>query len=281
MVKRESTGPSDGKDREGMKRVLQAVVAGSLVLFSSGCGKGRALSVVGSTSVQPFAEVLAQNYHKKFPDRDVVDVQGGGSTAGLVAVSSGLADIGTCSRSLSPEEAKQFTAIVIARDGLAVVVHPSNPVKGLTLQQIRGLFSGRIENWKEIGGPDWTVWPITREEGSGTRESFVNLVMKKDRISDEALVQESNGTVKELVKGIEGAIGYMSLGLVGQEVKALEIDGAVPTAANVLSGGYPLARPFLFVTKGAPSPVAQSFIDYVLSREGQKVLTDEGLVPAK
>jgi phosphate transport system substrate-binding protein len=264
--------------REMMKRVLQTLVAASLVLFFSGCGRGRALSVVGSTSVQPFAEVLAQNYHKKFPDRDVVDVQGGGSTAGLVAVSSGLADIGTCSRSLSPEEAKQFTAIVIARDGLAVVVHPTNPVRGLTTPQIQRLFSGRIQNWKEVGGPDEPVRLITREEGSGTRESFVNLVMKDEKISEKALVEESNGSVKEYVKGDEGAVGYMSLGQVGQEVKALEIDGVVPSAANALSGIYTLARPFLFVTKGTPSPRAQQFIDYVLSDEGQKTLESEGLI---
>jgi phosphate transport system substrate-binding protein len=251
------------------------------VVFGAGCSGRRTLNVVGSTSVQPFAEVLAEAYRKEFPDRLQVSVQGGGSTAGLVAVSSGLADIGTCSRSLSPDEEKQFTAVVIARDGLAVIVHRSNPVKGLSTQQIRGLFSGRIANWKEVGGADVPVWPITREEGSGTRESFVNLVMKKDRISDRALVQESNGAVKELVKGIKGSIGYMSLGLAGEEVKALEIDGAAPIAANVLSGGYPLARPFLLVTGGAPSPSAQQFIDYVLSPDGQKTLESEGLVRAE
>jgi phosphate transport system substrate-binding protein len=243
--------------------ILSVTLAAALCAGCSGSGE-RALNIVGSTSVAPFAEMLAQSYQKKFPERGV-DVQGGGSTAGLMAVTNGLADIGTCSRSLSPEEAKQFTAIVIARDGLAVVVHPSNPVRGLTTEQIRKLFCGQIRNWKEIqGGADVPVWPITREEGSGTRESFVSLVMKKDRISDRALVQESNGAVKELVKGIKGGIGYMSLGLVGQEVKPLDIDGASPTAANVLSGGYPLARPFLVVTKGAPSPAASQFIDYVL-----------------
>lgn len=262
--------------------MLLTITASAVTPFCPGCSgsRERALSIVGSTSVQPFVEMLGQDYHTKFPGRNV-DVQGGGSTAGLVAAANGLADIGTCSRSLSSEEAKEFTAIVIARDGLAVVVNPSNPVESLTTEQIQGLFSGRIENWKEVGGPDLEVWPITREEGSGTRESFVTLVMKDRNISDKALVQESNGTVRELVKGDRCAVGYMSLGLVAQEVKALKIDGVEATVANVVSGRYTLARPLLFVTKGPPNPRAQHFIDYVLSSEGQKTLESEGLVRAK
>jgi phosphate transport system substrate-binding protein len=266
--------------RKSMKRVLQAFVAASLVLFSFGCSRGRALSVVGSTSIQPFAEVLAEGYLKKFPDRQV-NVQGGGSTAGLVAASSGLADIGMCSRALSPEEGGQFTAITIARDGLAVVVHPENPLKGLTTQQIQRLFSGRIQNWNEVGGLDEPVRLVTREEGSGTRESFMHLVMKDEKVAANALVEDSNGSVKEYVKGDRAAVAYMSLGQVGHEVKALEIDGVAASPADVLAGTYKLARPFLFVTKGTCSPQAQQFIDYVLSDEGQKLLESEGLIRAK
>ncbi len=241
---------------------------------------GRALNVVGSTSIQPFAELLGEEYSKQHADQ-VVDVQGGGSTAGLQAVATGLAHIGMCSRSLKEDETREFTPIVIARDGLAIVVNPRNPVKGLTGQQLRDLFRGQIKNWKEVGGNDGPVRPITREEGSGTRESFVNLVMGKARISRAALVQESNGAVKELVRGDPAAIGYMSLGLVGGELKTLPIDGQEPTAENVLAGRYKLARPFLFVTKGAPTPQAQKFIDFVLSAEGQKTLEGEGLTRAR
>jgi phosphate transport system substrate-binding protein len=196
-------------------------------------------------------------------------------------VANGLAHIGMCSRMLKLEEAQQFTPVVVARDGLAIVVNSANPVTGLTLTQLRDLFSGRIRNWKEIGGKDEPVRPITREEGSGTRESFVNLVMGKERISRRALAQESNGAVKELVKGDPAAIGYMSLGLVGTEIKAVPVEGAQPTAENVLAGRYTLARPFLFVTKGAPTPEAQGFIDYVLSPTGQKTLEAEGLIRAQ
>lgn len=252
----------------------------ALLCIGCGCESKRSVNVVGSTSIQPFAELLAQEYMKKNPSR-AVEVQGGGSTAGLQALANGLAGIGTCSRALNDDEAKQFTPITIARDGVAIVVDNNNPINGLTIGQIRGLFSGKIDNWKDVGGRDGPVRPITREEGSGTRESFVHLVMGDVAICRSALTQESNGAVKALVKNDPAAIGYMSLGLVGKELKALTIDGAEPTAENVRLGKYTLARPFLFVTKGTPSPEAQQFIDFVLSAEGQKLLESEGLVRAR
>jgi len=260
------------------------VLAGAVALapFSVRCGRDsrRTVNVVGSTSIQPFAELLAQEYEKKNPGQKV-DVQGGGSTAGLQAVHNGLAQIGMCSRALSPEEAKEFTPVTIARDGLAVVVNPANPVGGLTVEQIRGLFSGQTKNWTDVGGKDEPVRVITREEGSGTRDCFVHLAMGKEKISQEALVQESSGAVKELVKGNPGAIGYISLGLVSKELKALVVDGAVPTAENVLAGKYKLARPLLFVTRGSPNPKAQKFIDFVSLPESQKTLEAEGLIRAQ
>jgi len=255
------------------------VVLNGLSLIIGG-GRGDVVNAVGSTSVQPFAEMLAQAYEDSHPDL-YVDVQGGGSTAGLQAAANGLAQIGMCSRELTPDETKEFQDIVIARDGLAIVVHPSNPIEGLSLDQIRRIFAGEIRNWTEVGGPDRPVRPITREEGSGTREAFVKKVMGKVRIAREALTQESNGSVKELVRSDPAAIGYMSLGLVGGELRAVDVDGAAPTSANVLAGKYPLVRPFLFVTKGKPSEKAQAFIDFVLSPEGQKMLENEGLVRAR
>jgi phosphate transport system substrate-binding protein len=273
------------RDRSIKKKRMSVLSIGTVVFCCLPCFSCRSenrhtVNVVGSTSIQPFAELLAQECGKKNPD-EIVDVQGGGSTAGLQAVANGLAHIGMCSRLLKNDESRQFTPVVIARDGLAIVVNPDNPVKELTSEQLRDLFRGQIRNWKEVGGRDGPVRPITREEGSGTRESFVNLVMGKSPISRAALTQESNGAVKELVRGDPAAIGYMSLGLVGHDIKALLVDGAQPTAENVLTGKYKLARPFLFVTKGAPSPPAQKFIDFVLSPEGQKTLESEGLIRAK
>ena len=161
-----------------------------LILTCNGCRdlKNQPVSVIGSTSIQPFAELLAEEYQKTAPARNV-DVQGGGSTAGIQALADGIADIGMCSRALNEEEKTRFTPIEIARDGLAVVVHKSNSVDNLTKQQIQMLFSGRIKNWKELGGRDMPVRLIMREEGSGTREAFINLVMKKDPVSRKAPAQ--------------------------------------------------------------------------------------------
>jgi phosphate transport system substrate-binding protein len=237
------------------------------------------VDVLGSTSIQPFAEVLAEEFNPNHPGT-VVEIQGGGSTAGLQAVANGIAEIGMCSRSLSEEET-DFATVLIARDGLAVVVHPSNPVNGLTRDQVRRLFSGEVTSWAHVGGDGREVRLITREEGSGTREAFAKLVMGKERISRKALTQESNGAVKELVRNDPSGIGYMSLGLVGSELKILTIDGARATVENVSAGSYPLVRPFLFVTKGPVGAKAQSFIDFCLSEEGQSALRREGLVGAK
>jgi len=263
------------------KSIFVPATAVSVLAFA-GCGKDGAppVNVVGSTSIQPFAELLAQEYAKANPGQRV-EVQGGGSTAGLQAVANGLAQVGTCSRALDDQEARQFTPIVIARDGLAVVVNTANPVSGLSQEQLRKVFDGVTTNWKDLGGKDAPIRVITREEGSGTRESFVHLVMGKDRITTSALTQESNGAVKELVRNDPAAIGYMSLGLAGKEVKALAIDQVEANHQNVVDGKYKLARPFLFVTKGPASPAAQRFIDFVLSAEGQKTLESEGLVRAK
>ncbi|HOC67378.1 MAG TPA: phosphate ABC transporter substrate-binding protein [Candidatus Hydrogenedentes bacterium] len=243
----------------------------------SGHGRGGTVNVVGSTSVQPFAELLAEEYLAKNPTRNV-EVQGGGSTAGLQAVRTGLAHIGMCSRTLTPEESGEFKGTLIARDGLAIVVNPSNPVGNLSLSQLCDLFSGAIANWQDVGGVAGPVRPITREEGSGTRDSFVHLVMGDSHITRRALTQESNGAVRELVKGDPGAIGYMSLGMVGMELKTVRIEGIEPTADNVLAGTYNLARPFLFVTKGEISAEATHFFDFVMSEEGQDTLKREGLV---
>jgi phosphate transport system substrate-binding protein len=262
------------------RSVFQALVAVFvMVALCAGCKRssGRSVTLLGSTSIQPFAEMLAERYAKKYP-REFVEVQGGGSTAGLQAAERGLVDIGMCSRSLSTEESLLFTTILIARDGLAVVVNPENSVAKLSIEQLRALFSGRIASWNEVGGKDVPVRPITREEGSGTRESFVRLIMGNERISHRALTQESNGAVQELVKGDPAAVGYMSLGLVGKDLKSVAVEGAQPSVENVLAGRYNLVRPLLFVTKGSSNSGAAKFVDFVLSSEGQSLLATEGLV---
>jgi phosphate transport system substrate-binding protein len=224
---------------------------------------------------------LAKTFHEKNPDIKV-QVEGGGSTAGIQALADGIADIGTCSRSLSDEEAKKYKGIPIAYDGLAIVVHPDNPVEKLTTEQIQGLFSGQIGNWKDVGGKDAKVTVVVREEGSGTRESFTKLVMEHNKSKAEprkdAIGTGSNGQVSETVSHDPNAIGYMSLGLVGKGLSAVQVDGAAATVAEIKTGKYRLVRPFLFVVhKDKPlRDEAQKFLDFVLSPDGQAVLVKDG-----
>jgi phosphate transport system substrate-binding protein len=262
----------------GAGLVLAAAVA--LPKFAAGgiLGEAQAASlsgklvVAGSTSVQPLAEELAQEFMARNPQVRI-QVQGGGSSAGITAAKSGAADIGTSSRELKADE-KSLHEVKIALDGIAVIVHPKNPVKNLTGEQVRKIFSGEITNWKEVGGPAKPIMLVTREAGSGTRGAFEELLMEKKSISNKAIVQGSTGAVASTVAQAPTAVGYVSLGALDKTVKAVSLDGVKATEANVRNKTYKLARPFLFLTKSQPTGLAKAFIDYVLG-EGQKLVASE------
>ena len=244
-----------------------------------GCQRSKAgITVAGSTSVEPFAELLAEEYMHLYPQSHIY-VQGGGSSAGIQAVRSGAAHIGLSSRSLIGRE-KDLHAVTIAKDAIAIIVHPANPVQNLSLVKIREVFSGKIKNWEELGGKNKAIILVTREEGSGTREAFQKLVMGEDEIALEALVQDSNGAIRQVVTGDPSTIGYISLGLVNEKVKALKISGTTPSLKNIESGHYHLVRPFLFVFLVEPAGESKAFLDFVMSPEAQKLLAREGLVIA-
>jgi phosphate transport system substrate-binding protein len=234
------------------------------------------MTIAGSTSVEPFAELLAEEYMRLHPGAYIY-VQGGGSTAGVEAARSHAANIGMSSRSLLPSE-KDLSAVMIARDAIALIVHPGNPIRNLSLVQVRDVFSGKIKRWKEVGGPDHPIVLVTREEGSGTREAFQKFVMGKEEISLAALVQDSNGAIRQVVSGDPNSIGYISLGLVNEKVIAMEISGVEASVSNIENGSYTLVRPFLFLFDGEPSLEAKAFVDFVLSPQAQKILSKEGLV---
>ena len=156
------------------------------------------------------------------------------------------AQIGMSSRSLLPTE-KDLHAVTIARDAIAVIVHPENPIRDLSLTQVQQVFAGKIKSWEELGGPPHSIVLVTREEGSGTREAFQKFVMEKEEISLDALVQDSNGAIRQVVSNDPNAIGYISLGLVNEKVKALKISGVEPTLENIEKRRYTLVRPFLFI----------------------------------
>ena len=249
-----------------------------VTLLCTGCQRPKGgMTVAGSTSVEPFAELLAEEYMHLHPDSHVY-VQGGGSTAGILAARTGAASIGMASRSLLSSE-EDLHAATIARDAIAVIVHPTNPASSLSLVQANRIFSGQIKTWKEVGGPSRPIVIVTREEGSGTREAFQKFVMKKEEISLGSLVQDSNGAIRQVVSSDPNAIGYISLGLVNDKVKALKIDGVAPNLATVENRTYTLVRPFLFVFVGNPEGKAKAFLEFVLSPEAQNLLQKEGLVP--
>jgi phosphate transport system substrate-binding protein len=255
------------------------MIAIGTMLLSGACRKKEGKSeliIAGSTSVQPFVEMVAEKYMEEHPDLRVI-VQGGGSTAGVQAVREGAAAVGMSSRNLNAQES-DLTPVTLARDGIAVIVHPSNRVADLTVEQVREIFGGRIKDWKELGGAPGRIWLVTREEGSGTRGAFKELVMHKTPIVPEAIVQDSNGSVRAVIADFPMGVGYVSLGLVDASVKAVKIGGAAPTRDNVKNKSYRLVRPFLFLLKGEPQPQAKQFIDYVLSDHGQKLLEEESLI---
>jgi phosphate transport system substrate-binding protein len=264
----------------GMKKLLDWVSAIAFFILPAllvGCGKPQGgLTVAGSTSVQPFAEVLAEEYMGQH-SREKIYVQGGGSTAGILAVRTEAAQVGMASRALMVDE-RDLIAVPIAYDAIAIIVHPSNPLTNLSIDQIRGIFSGRITHWKQVGGRNHSLTLVTREEGSGTRESFQHLLMGKTEISLAALVQDSNGAIRQVVADDPNAIGYISLGLVNDRVKPLKIDGVGANVENIKKLRYTFVRPFLFVFKNQPQGMAKDFLVYILSPGGQKLLVQEGLV---
>lgn len=267
-----------------IKQASAAIILLMLVLLMillSACSFTQKASIIvaGSTSVQPFAEVLAEDYMILHPDV-TIDIQGGGSSAGIMAAQSGTADIGMSSRALKDEESTLWS-VEIARDGLAVIINPDNPIQSLTLSQVRDIYAAATSDWSQLGGSNAKIHVITREEGSGTRSAFESLVMDKIQITPRAIVQDSNGAVRQLVADDPNAIGFISLGLVDDTVKALELDGVAATRENVMNGSYNLTRPFLFVMLGQPTGQIKQFIDFTLSAEGQKILATEGLIPSK
>lgn len=257
-----------------MRRLLLVVLMALCVCTQRRGG----IIIAGSTSIQPFIEKLAEHYMEQYPEIKI-NVQGGGSTAGIQATLNKICNIGTSSRDLKVSE-RGLKVILMAVDGIAIIVHRDNPIDNLSINDIQDIFAGKIKNWNELGGEDEEVISVTREEGSGTRGSFEKMVMGDVVISDACLVQDSNGAVREIIATTPQGIGYISVGLVDEREKALSIDGIKPTLANLITGKYRFSRPFLLLFLEEPKGEVKKFVDYVLSREAQDILKADGLIPA-
>jgi phosphate transport system substrate-binding protein len=255
-----------------------AAAALALAALLTACGRGGSVTLAGSTAFQPFAEKLADLYDERHPEANVT-VQGGGSALGISAALNGAAQIGMADLVELPADAAALKRFAVARDGIAVVVNPANPVSDLPMARIRDIYRGAILNWKELGGPDAPITVVSRESGSGTRSSFESILGKLD-LTVDAIIQDSNGTVRETVANDERAVGYLSYGLVSDKIKALTVDGVACRKDLIVAGEYRLVRPIYLLTLGSPSGQVGAFIDFVLSPEAQAILEADGLIPA-
>lgn len=281
-------------------RWFSLVLAGILVLsiIFTGCSGGTTAAVQpeavaisaagelsgtitesGSTTVQPLAEKLAGEFMAKHPEVKVV-IQGGGSSVGIKATNDGTVDIGAASRELTPSD-PALIKHTLAFDGIAIAVHPSNPVSNLTITQVQDIFSGKITNWSRVGGAEKAVHVAAREEGSGTRIAFEEMVMGKDTaVVKNAILQSSNGALVQVIKSDPGSIAFLSFGYLEGGVKALSIDGVAATIDNAKNGTYPVVRPLYFLTKNEPAGLVKAFIDYCTGNEARETITAEGYIPA-
>ncbi len=248
----------------------------SLPVFSAGSREGAALHTVeitGSTSVAPLMEKLAEVYSDQNP-AVVINVSGTGSGDGITGANTEVAELGMSSRNLRASELGfGLDVLTIAVDAIAVVVHPNNPVTNLSLNQVTGIYTGKITNWSELGGENRRISVVSREPGSGTRGAFEEVVGFVDQLAPGAIEFDGTGGVKASVAGNINAVGYISLGSMDPEVKALSVGNVEPTGANVVSGTYEIARPFLVLYR--EEKIHQStkqFLDWIMSAEGQAIV---------
>lgn len=262
------------------------------VLLAAGLSRTAAaedtkIVVDGSTTVGPIAKAFAEHFMQHNPGVKVT-VAESGSGNGAKSLINGACDVADMSRFMKSEEFKAAVergvfpvAHVVALDGLAVIVHPSNPVKELTKAQVADIYMGKITNWKDVGGPDAKIVVVSRDTNSGTYEAFEELVMKKRKMAEGIEYVGSNGAVRQRIQSTPGAIGYVGLGFADETVKALKIDGVEPNRDTVRSGRYPVARPLFMFTNGYPRPGSpvHSFVTLHLTKKGQEMVEGIGFVP--
>lgn len=255
-------------------------VAVSLLLLAavllSACGEPLAtpepvfLRAAGSAAMAQLTSELAERFAQQSPLVEL-EVAGHGTQFGLDELAAGQADLALASW-LPDDLDPQWQATAIARDGIAVVVHPSNGVDGLGLLQLQDLFAGRIHEWRGVGGERSQVQVVSREAGSGTRSAFEALVMVERGVTPLAVVAPSGEAVVEYVASHPGAVGYLSRGEISPRVKVLSIEGELPTAGSTELGSYPLSRDLWFVTGASPSEPVEDFFRFVLSPAGQQIV---------
>jgi len=270
-----------------MKRILI-----SIALIATIASMATAQKVKGSDTVLPLAQKEAESYMKKVGTK--VTVTGGGSGIGFAALIEGTTDIAMASRSIKFDEkmkmqngGKTAKQVVIAKDALSIVVNPSNKVTNLTREQLEGIFTGKITNWKEVGGADLAIVAYSRETTSGTYEFFKEHVLKNKNYKSGILSMPATGAIIQSVGQTKGAVGYVGMAYVTKDVKEIHVsyDGGKtyiqPTKANAKAGKYPIVRPLFFYYEAKSESKVKPFINYVLSEEGQTIVDKVGYLELK
>lgn len=238
------------------------------------------ISMVGSTSMEKFVNALSEAFMAKYPGVTVTP-QFVGSGAGIEAVTNGTADIGNASRNLTDEEkANGIAENIVAIDGIAVVVDPANEVSDLNKQQLSDIYTGTITNWSEVGGADAPIVVVGREAGSGTRSAFEELLEIEDQCAYSNEL-DSTGAVMAKVASTPGSIGYVSLDVLDDTVKAVSLEGVAPSEETILAGDYFLSRPFVMATKGAideQNDLVKALFNFLGTDEGKEIITSVGLI---
>jgi len=257
------------------------------VILTAGIALAGNISINGSTTVLPIAQKVAEAYMKEHPETKI-SISGGGSGNGIKALIDKTTDIANSSRAIKKEEIEMAKAkgsdpveFIVAYDCIVPVVHTSNPIKDITVDQLKAMYKGEIRNWKEIGGPDKPVVIISRDTSSGTYEVWEEKVMKKERVFPGALLLASNGAIVQAVSKNPNAIGYIGLGYMDSSIKMLTVNGITGSKETTLNKSFPVSRPLYMYTPVKLAGEIKTFMDYMVSGKGQKLVEEEGFIPLK
>ncbi|MBW1984915.1 MAG: phosphate ABC transporter substrate-binding protein [Deltaproteobacteria bacterium] len=262
--------------------VLLSILA--VFAFLTGSVYADQLVLKGSTTVLPIAQKAAEAYMKAYP-KSVISLSGGGSSNGIKGIIDGTTDIGNASRFIKDKEVKLAVSKGvypvphrIALDCIVPIVHLSNKVNNLSLDQLKNIYLGKIKNWKQVGGKDMKIVVISRDSSSGTFDAWKSLVMKKERVVPTALTVPSNGALVTQIGNTKGALGYIALGYITKKVKTLNVKGVKGSVETTLNGKYKISRPLYMFTNGWPKGETLNFLNFLLSKQGQKLVSEAGSI---
>ena len=271
-----------------MKRIttLLTCLAALLMVPSFGMAASKEISISGSTTVLPIIQSAGEAFMAANPDIALA-ISGGGSGSGIKALNEGLCDVAMASRDVKESEITlgqkrgvELVKTVVAIDALVPVVHPDNPVKALSSEQLRDIYAGKIKNWSEVGGNDEKIMVVSRDTSSGTYETWMEIIMQGQKVMPAALLQANNGTVVQNIAKNKRAIGYVGFGYLNDSLKGLAVDGVNASAETALNKTWPIARELYLFTNGQPEGGIGKFMNFLVdAQKGQKYVAKVGYIP--